>query len=314
MSRKDAQKTFIFRVESKFGTSEMLLSSYKNWRTKISIKCIDCSIVYEQLPSNFLRGSGVCPKCATRRMTEKQTKTHTQFLSEFKKSMGEEYTLLSKYTKAKDKIKVKHNTCNHIYLVEAQSTLRGYGCPKCAYKSVTVDRASEVIKIKNGRDYVILNILDSNTVRIKHVACDSDFNINVTKTKHHIRCPFCKESLGEKVVRVFLEKHSIKFKKQYKTNKCRRVRELPFDFAVLLDGDVLCLIEYDGEQHFKSVDQYGGEQGLEDTQRRDRIKDKYCINHGIPIIRIPYWEFDNIDAILTEKLLPLLAERGDIAS
>lgn len=52
----------------------------------------------------------------------------------------------------------------------------------------------------------------------------------------------------------------------------------------------------------------GGE-GLLAQQDRDPLKDKYCADKEIPFIRIPYWDFDNIDAILTEKLLPLLNEK-----
>ena len=37
---------------------------------------------------------------------------------------------------------------------------------------------------------------------------------------------------------------------------------------------------------------------LKETQIRDRIKNKYCKDNNIKLIRIPYFEFDNIDEIL----------------
>jgi hypothetical protein len=58
-------------------------------------------------------------------------------------------------------------------------------------------------------------------------------------------------------------------------------------------------IEYDGIQHFESVDYFGGELGFINTQMRDNIKNEYCKNNNIKLIRIPYWDYENIDQILT---------------
>ena len=43
-------------------------------------------------------------------------------------------------------------------------------------------------------------------------------------------------------------------------------------------------------------------QNLLDQQKRDEIKTKYCIDKNIPLIRIPYWEYDNIENILAREL------------
>lgn len=42
---------------------------------------------------------------------------------------------------------------------------------------------------------------------------------------------------------------------------------------------------------------------FEATKRRDKIKNDYCKNNGIELIRIPYTEFDNIPKILRNKLM-----------
>ena len=41
---------------------------------------------------------------------------------------------------------------------------------------------------------------------------------------------------------------------------------------------------------------------LNDTQRRDNIKNEYCKKNNIPLLRIPYWEKKNIKKIITEYL------------
>ena len=51
--------------------------------------------------------------------------------------------------------------------------------------------------------------------------------------------------------------------------------------------EVIIVIEWDGTQHFKSVKYWGGEEGLKKTQERDYIKDLYCMNNGISLLRFP---------------------------
>ena len=48
------------------------------------------------------------------------------------------------------------------------------------------------------------------------------------------------------------------------------------------------LIEYDGEQHFKIVQFWGGETGYQKRHKHDLAKNKYCFDNNIPLIRIPF--------------------------
>ena len=74
---------------------------------------------------------------------------------------------------------------------------------------------------------------------------------------------------------------------------------MPFDFYL---PKYNILIEYDGKQHFL----YGGF-GIDllefmNLKYRDNIKTKYCEDNNIKLIRIPYWEFDNVEKILELEL------------
>lgn len=64
-----------------------------------------------------------------------------------------------------------------------------------------------------------------------------------------------------------------------------------FDFAIVENGKIVRLIEFDGEQHYKDVEQWGG---LELQQKRDKVKNEYALSNNIPLVRIPYWERDKI--------------------
>ena len=76
-----------------------------------------------------------------------------------------------------------------------------------------------------------------------------------------------------------------------------------FDFCIYnKDGTIKTLLEYDGLQHFKASDFFGGEKALTLTQYHDAIKNQYCEDHKIPLIRIPYWDMDKIPEILQKHL------------
>jgi len=49
-------------------------------------------------------------------------------------------------------------------------------------------------------------------------------------------------------------------------------------------------IEYDGRQHFEPIKRFGGEKGYNSTIYRDRIKNEFCVNNKIKIVRIKYNE------------------------
>lgn len=44
-------------------------------------------------------------------------------------------------------------------------------------------------------------------------------------------------------------------------------------------------------------------QSLQENQYRDNIKNQYCKNNGIGLIRIPYWNYNKINKEYLEKLL-----------
>ena len=70
------------------------------------------------------------------------------------------------------------------------------------------------------------------------------------------------------------------------------------DFSVTINGRVAA-IEFDGRQHFESVEFFGGEEKFIDQKQKDWLRDKVFKDRDVPLLRIPYWEFDNIEEIVT---------------
>ena len=74
-----------------------------------------------------------------------------------------------------------------------------------------------------------------------------------------------------------------------------------FDYAILKDGKVSMLIEYDGLQHF--IGWNGNEDSLVKIKKKDGEKTDYCSEKGIRLIRIPYTMYDKIDKDFLTRLM-----------
>lgn len=115
-----------------------------------------------------------------------------------------------------------------------------------------------------------------------------------------IGCVKCKQSLGEKYIKECLDRNGLINIQQHRLKDCRNINPLPFDSVIISEsGELLCLIEFDGEQHFHPIDAFGGEEGFKERQINDYIKNKYCEENNITLIRIPYWLRDHVDEVLT---------------
>ena len=126
--------------------------------------------------------------------------------------------------------------------------------------------------------------------------CDCG-NIITTSSKclrenHTISCGCQKRSLGEENIVKILEENKIKYLEEY--NIIIDENRYRFDFAILNEkNEIIRLIEFDGIQHFDAVRKHWGDT-IDNTKRRDNIKNNYALSNGIPLVRIPYWERDNI--------------------
>lgn len=106
-------------------------------------------------------------------------------------------------------------------------------------------------------------------------------------------------SKGEIVIYDFLKNKDINFvynKEYFKDLKSESGFYLRPDFIL---PDLKIWIEYDGEFHFKNM---VGEDSYIKLKKHDDLKNMYAKNNGWKMIRIPYWEFNNIEKILTNNL------------
>lgn len=114
------------------------------------------------------------------------------------------------------------------------------------------------------------------------------------------RCSRCNNSKGEEKIEKWLKENNLEYNSQYRFNDCKgKSKSLPFDFYLPYYN--IC-IEYDGKQHYKINCFNYTLLDLMDRKYLDNIKTKYCEDNNIKLIRIPYWEKDNIEQILELEL------------
>lgn len=117
-----------------------------------------------------------------------------------------------------------------------------------------------------------------------------------------VKCPYCDISKGEHRIEEWCSLNGIKNEREKTFTNCRDKELLRFDFYL---PDYNVCIEYNGEQHYKPSEYFGGNKIFKKQQKRDNIKRKYCKENNIKLIEIPYTQFKDIENILNNMLKSL---------
>ena len=266
---------------------------YKNSKTKVEIYCPKHDLVFYQTPGNHINKKCRCPKCGRESGAKLQTKDVNSFIEDAKALHCDTYdysksVYVNKYT---DLI----ITCpTHGDFTQTPSAhLRNgspCGCPQCGFvkigdrsRSTTEDfikKSKEMYGNKFNYSKTVYTI-DKSPVIIHCNDCNVDFK--VIAANHLRRAGGCKccISIGEKNIRLFLEKNNISFEQQKPFDGCKLQRSLKFDFYL---PDFNTCIEFQGSHHYYPENFFGGEEGFKITQNRDKIKSDYCSINNIKLI------------------------------
>lgn len=227
-------------------------------------------------------------------------KTHNEFVNEVYDLVGYEYYVLGEYINTHVKIEMIHNICKHIWNVEPNAFLRGNRCPICfgTPRKTTEQFRYEIYNLV-GDEYIVLGeyIRAFEKIKMKHIVCNHIWDVEAHSFLRGRRCPKCKLSKGEKRIESWLIANNINYNYEHPLPNCKNVFSLPFDFYL---PDYNLAIEYDGILHFE--DKFNNPKEFKKIKNRDRIKTKYCKTNNISLLRIPYWEFKNIEKMLSKTL------------
>ena len=112
------------------------------------------------------------------------------------------------------------------------------------------------------------------------------------------------QSLGEEAVEKLLLSNNFNYAKEYLIQVRKEFiyqhHKARFDFAIFDENNQLkYLIEYDGLQHFEENVRENGlgwnsQEAFKKTQERDMLKNQWCKDNNIPLIRIPYTHLNNL--------------------
>ena len=261
---------------------DLPIEDYKHKNTKILFKCREHGIVYQQTPHSHYISLG-CPLCISNIRSSVQKKTSYDYLEECKKGG---YDLpIEKYKGYSTKIKHKCKL-GHIYMQTPHDHLSGCGCSICngTPKKTTNQYYNECKE--HGLDLPIDSYVNTNT-KIRHRCNKCNFIYYQTPNNHlyGYGCPICRESRGEKFIRNYLDTKHIKYETQKTFKDLKDKSYLSYDFYLSTQN---ILIEYQGIQHYKVSDYFGGKEQFKIQQLHDKMKKDYAKKHHYRLLELHY--------------------------
>jgi len=275
---------------------------YVNNSTQVKIIC-PAHGVFLQMPHNHLNGKG-CDDCANILRGLHIRNTQVEFIEKSSIIHNNKYDYSeANYTLNKNKITIGCPIHGWFYQTAA-GHLSGKGCKKCAgiltgnanRKSVD-EFESNAIKIHGDKyDYSFVEYEREN-IKV-NIKCHIHGIFSQTPNSHlqgH-GCRRCHNSKGESKIEGFLINKRIKYHAEYMFSDCINPKtgyKLRFDFYI--PSKSIC-IEFDGMYHYPPGDSrgptsiYHSEQGYDGNKYRDGIKNQYCKDNGLDLIRIPFFE------------------------
>jgi len=271
-----------------------LKEDYKNNKTKVRIVCQDHGI-FSQTPNSHLKGRG-CNKCVRRDLSSVESyiqEAHKLHQNKY------DYSLVKSIAGELEIICPIHGKFNQ----RSKNHIDGSGCRKCA-ECEKYDQESVIEKFKSvHRDRYDYSLVKFQSINTKvEIICKEHGIFFQTPFMHYNSgqgYPVCKSSKGEMRIKNYLDDHKIEYVFQKKFDDFIHIKQLSFDFY--LPQFKMC-IEYDGVQHFESVEYFGGEDNFKNIQFKDQLKNDYCSENNLYLLRIPYNDYDNIESILDDKI------------
>lgn len=286
-------------------------------KVRIIATCDYCGCEYETSFTVLMSGHKIlakdaCPHCAGKKASEASKKKRAgKYIGMAREICNKyEYTLLTTeddYTDVKMDV---HFICpkHGEKTMMLDNLIHGHRCVDCSYEERgnnlkhDINYVKECIENVNGNKLLNPDDYKDTTTGNLNILCSCG-NVFTTSfsnyTKRGVNTCYscsCKESVGEKRIRESLEFYGINFEQEKRFDDCRDVKPLPFDFYL---PNYNMIIEFDGQHHFEETHNRAD---YETTKRHDAIKNKYCEDNNINLLRIPYWDGSKIEEILTKEL------------
>lgn len=264
--------------------------SYSGSTKKVTVTH-HCGHTWESVPSELLRSRG-CTHCSKEKQARNQRAyTEEEFIEVVRGLVCEEYVFLEPYKNNYTPMKVKHTVCGSEYLVTAKDFIRkGNRCRKCHFSNRRKTH-EEWLKQCNdilGDSYIVVTEYQGTQkpITLFHKKCGREFTTLPLSIIGGVTCTNCQVSTGETLVAKSLDYLGVYYKEQFRFEDLRDKLPLSIDFYL---PSLKIAIEYQGIQHYKPVDIFGGNDSLQSQRKRDIIKREYLHKRGIQLVEIPFY-------------------------
>ena len=275
---------------------------FNNVDEKVCIICKEHGEFW-QTPYKHINRKQGCPYCSKNvkftkeKFIEESLKTHT---------IKYDYSKVN-YINAQEYVEIiclEHGS----FWQKANAHRRGADCPMCVGGAKdTIETFIKKAKEIHGNEYDYSRVNYKNSNIKVEIGCPKHGYFFVKPGRHLQQllggCPKCKESNGEKSIRIWLEKNNFKagedYIQEYRFGECKDKLPLPFDFYLPKKN---ILIEFQGKQHYKPYEVFGGEEVFTKTKKHDKIKKDFCKNNNYKLLEIPFYKKKKIYDILEEQI------------
>lgn len=252
----------------------------KTYKTKDKLDIIcDTHGHFRQTIHNHFYLDNNCPKCSSAKVIELEDSVKNLL-----KRKSIEIIEYKGY-----RIKSTLLCITHGKFVSGIENAKIHGCPKCANQS-RIER--EKIKFINRSKIVWGSIIEFDYKNMEYNGSERKMKIFSSITglicqlpANHLLGFIPSRSSGETIVENLLFNKEIKYIREMKFDGCKNINKLRFDFYI---PEMNTCIEYNGVQHYKPIEFFGGSEKYQYQIKNDEIKRKFCESCGIHLIVISY--------------------------
>lgn len=281
---KHDTKWYEDQVEKLTHGEYIVVGKYSNNHTPVDMYHVVCHKKISPTPKDFIYKGVRCERCAGNHVY-----TYEEILEELNERGFTALFAKCDYTTTNGTYRIMHNKCKYYRDVNLESVLRNPNmCPMCSGKlPVDFEEFKRRVHSVFGDRYTYISGFVDTQKKVKMYCnkCKHPFRTHPYNLFNGHGCYSCSSSTGEKLVRTCCDELNITYVSQKTFKDCRDRYVLPFDFYL---PDYNLCIEYDGKQHYEPRKHFGGVEGFERRKYHDQLKNDYCKQHHINLLRIPY--------------------------
>lgn len=291
------QEEFIRRAKGIHGDKyDYSKVEYVNSETKVTLIC---PVHGEFLvrPSDHIHSKIGCVKCSGR-----YRNTKSEFIEKARKIYGDKYDYSNvEYVNSKTKVCIICHEKSVLgeehgeFWQRPNDHLSGYSCPKCGKNYVpTTEEWIMMAKWIHGSryDYSKVNYIDAHKKVCIICPIHGEFWQTPSNHLNGCNCPDCNsdsKSKMEENIHEILRQHNIEHERQKTFEWLKHERNLFLDFYLPRYN---IAIEVQGEQHFRPIKKFGGEQFYAKQRKRDDAKRTLCNEHGVRLFYVTKKNYD----------------------